>query len=192
MNIISHINSFYLKSAIEHLLVSVDKQYLGSGVTLSLLDHIILFNDKLPSESLMRLSHYSEFKSGDTILVVTDEVPAEIVARFIHKECELIVLGIKSNVNEWLAALMLSPEYRQKTIKCGGTHKPLLTDAEKRFLNILSTVKARKTLKTHSAMTVKTASAYKRSVMRKLGVKHTSQLLNYVNTNYLTSTLSFL
>ncbi|AJR00299.1 hypothetical protein F652_2309 [Enterobacteriaceae bacterium bta3-1] len=41
-------------------------------------------------------------------------------------------------------------------------------------------------------MTAKEVSAYKRNVMRKLGIKHNQQLLNYVNTGNISTVLTFL
>ncbi|EHM37975.1 helix-turn-helix transcriptional regulator [Hafnia alvei] len=187
MNIISHTNNLYIESAIHHLVSTT-----VTDVTLSKLDHIILFNDRSPSESLIMLSEYSEFKLGEIILIVTDVVSPEIVARFIRQKCELIVLSMQSSLKEWLAALIFSPEYRRKTIQCGVTHNPLLTNTEKRFLNGLSMAGTKQIVTKVLEMTAKEVSAYKRNVMRKLGIKHSQQLLNYVNTDNISTVLTFL
>lgn len=196
MNVISYTDDFYLNSAVRYLF-SVGKKPpnetgINAELAVTMLDYIILFNDKSPSESLMKLSTYSGFKSDDIILVVSDVVPAKVITRFIREKCRLFVQSSKTKLNEWLTILKSPFVGREGFISFGYRHKPLLTYTEKRFLSALRLAQTQNEFAKNAAIHRKTASTYKRSVMRKLGVHHTPQLLDYVNANCFLQILPYL
>jgi DNA-binding CsgD family transcriptional regulator len=196
MNVISHTDDCYLDSAVRHLFCSEPASFSEKNIYIeladTLLDFIILFNDKKPAESLIQLLSYTGFKSGDTLFVITDTVPADIITRFIPDTCRLIVQSAKNPLTEWLATLKFLAEIKEKNTTFNDIHKPLLTYAEKRFLNALSMAQTQNTFARASEMTAKTASSHKRNIMRKLGVHHTPQLLGYVNTRSFAQMLAHL
>jgi fimbrial protein FimY len=185
MQVISYTDNFYLNTAIHHLFTSEsnsDIENIYSEFINTRLDYIVLFNDKAPAESLVQLLAYGNFKSSDIILVLTDTVPVEIITRFIPEKCRLIVQSSKSKPSEWLASLKIFAEIKENNGSLGDIHKPLLTDSEKRVLNALKMIQTQGEFTKISAMKTKTASTHKRSIMRKLGVHHATQLLAYVNS----------
>ncbi|WP_367298912.1 helix-turn-helix transcriptional regulator [Hafnia alvei] len=196
MNIISYTDDFYLNSAVRYLF-STEKELQGeagisAGLAGTMLDYIILFNDKSPSESLMKLSTYNGFKPDDIILVISDVVPIEVITRFIRERCRLFVQSSKTKLNEWLVFLNTSSETRKGVISFENKHKPLLTYTEKSFLNALRMAQTQNEFAKTAEIHRKTASTYKRSVMRKLGAHHTPQLLDYVNAKCFQQILSYL
>lgn len=196
MNVISYTDNFYLNSAVRYLF-SAGKEPPGeTGVNpelkATMLDFIILFNDKSPSECLMMLSTYDGFKSGDIILVISDLVPAEVITRFIREKCRVLVQSSKVKINDWLASLNIPSKNRDGFISRGSKHKPLLTYTEKCFLGALRMAQTQNDFAKNAAIHRKTASTYKRSVMRKLGAHHTPQLLDYVNAKCFQQMLSYL
>ncbi|TBL59863.1 hypothetical protein EYY92_12710 [Hafnia alvei] len=196
MNVISYTDNFYLNSAVRYLF-SVEKEPPTDVCTDAKLvgakfDYIILFNDKLPSESLMKLSTYNGFKSDDIILVVSDVVPAEVITRFIREKCRLFVQSSKVKLNEWLTILKVPFGRRDGFISFDKKNKPLLTYTEKRFLGALRMAQTQNDFAKNAAIHRKTASTYKRSVMRKLGAHHTPQLLDYVNAKCFQQILPYL
>lgn len=196
MNVISYTDDCYLDSAVRRLFFSEPSSYLENNIYIelanALLDCIVLFNDKKPAESLIQLSTYSALKSGDTFFVITDTVPADIITRFIPKTCRIIVQSAKSPLTEWLGVLKLFAEKKENNGSLDDIHKPLLTYAEKKFLDALNRTQTQGEFAKSHSITPKTASAHKRSVMRKLGVHHTPQLLRYVNTHSFVQMLAHL
>lgn len=196
MNVISYTDNFYLSSAVHYLFSAKKEPPNDSCSTSNLegaeLDYIILFNDKCPSESLMKLSTYKGFKYNDVILVVSDVVPAEVIMRFIREKCRLFVQTSNIKLNEWLVLLKRCSEKRGGYLSFGDKYKPLLTYTEKKFLNALRMAKTQNEFAQEYEIHRKTASTYKRSVMRKLGIHHTPQLLDYVNAKCFLQILSHL
>lgn len=184
MNLISYTEDYYLESAISHMIFAseienttdtTDKKSVDS-----LFDHIILFNDKKPSDNLLLLSNCHDFKPGDKILVISDIVTVEIIGRFIREQCELMVKSIKSIVPNGLVAFMFRSYEKENVFLCGTDYKPLLTRTEKTFLQSLRTAQANREL--IEKLKTKTASSHKRNIMRKMGMLHTQALLSYINT----------
>lgn len=184
MNLISYTEDYYLESAISHMIFASEIENITDTMDKksvdSLFDHIILFNDKKPSDNLLLLSNCHDFKPGDKILVISDIVTVEIIGRFIREQCELIVKSIKSIVPNGLVAFMFRPYEKENVFLCGTDYKPLLTRTEKTFLQSLRTAQANREL--IEKLKTKTASSHKRNIMRKMGMLHTQALLSYINT----------
>lgn len=184
MNLISYTEDYYLESAISHMIFASEIENITDTMDKksvdSLFDHIILFNDKKPSDNLLLLSNCHDFKPGDKILVISDIVTVEIIGRFIREQCELMVKSIKSIVPNGLVAFMFRPYEKENVFLCGTHYKPLLTRTEKTFLQSLRTAQANREL--IEKLKTKTASSHKRNIMRKMGMLHTQALLSYINT----------
>lgn len=184
MNLISYTEDYYLESAISHMIFASEIENITDTMDKksvdSLFDHIILFNDKKPSDNLLLLSNCHDFKPGDKILVISDIVTVEIIGRFIREQCELMVKSIKSIVPNGLVAFMFRPYEKENVFLCGTDYKPLLTRTEKTFLQSLRTAQANQEL--IKKLKTKTASSHKRNIMRKMGMLHTQALLSYINT----------
>lgn len=196
MNVISYTDNYYLDSAIRHLFSSAPASSLEKNVYIelasTLLDFIVVFNDKKPAESLIQLLTYPSFKSGGTLLVITNIVPAKVITRFIPAECRLIVQSAKSPLSEWFTALKFSADAKESNATLIDIHKPLLTYTEKKLLSSFNGSKTQNDFSKSYGIKAKTASSHKRSIMRKLGVQDTPQLLGYVNAHCFVTMLSHL
>lgn len=191
LNLISYTENYYLESAVRRLSILDNATSIELRKDLALpqnsLEHIVLINDKAPSDSLLHLAEYRGFKAGDRILVISDIVSAQVAARFITKTCHLVVQNNKSMPSKWLSTCE-----NQTVVTSGSYPTTLLTAREKRFLHVFGTTQFTHEQSKSLGVSEKSISARKRSIMRKLGVNHTIQLLNYMNTTNLSKVLIYL
>lgn len=198
MKFISYTDNYYLYSAVRYLFSSESEKEapincsIDAKLSVIRIDYVFLFNDLSPAESLFKLSTHSGFESGDIVLVISDVVSAEVIRYFIQEECWLIVQTGRVKLSDWLNPMRASTERKRICISSENRRKHLFTHGEKIFLNTLKINRTPNFFSKGTEAQRKKLSAYKRSVMRKLEIHHTQQLLDYINADCFLQMLEYL
>lgn len=196
MNIISYTKNNYLHNAVRYIAELTESEVHTANAhnksAQSSFDHVILFDDQHPTENLLLLSTYKKFRFGEKILILSDFIPAELVARFIREKCELVVQSSKSISLDWLKTFNFSDSFTSEHTTADLFYQPLLTYTEKLFLHAFAETNTNLELTRKLKIKLKTASSHRRSIMRKLGVFHLSMLLRYTNDKNFLCILSYL